>query len=545
MTRTIQAIYIDPPIAIARLGGSNTPQDAYRWVEADNPRSDGNTVIAPWWTLEVLADGTIEPHMPTKVRLRDDDLIRPVAPFFEIWALTGEPGSPRSHWREEPLTPKLLRACRVTESALTFQFDAKNRKVSRRMVNSDLVFGTFPPITVHGDDHRVHALPATSPPGVAIPMIPDGRNFPLGSVQIIRSRVQPKGSGAPWEDQVDVEVIRFRFTPGRGRFYGPPEAAIKAGEHGIAVEEANAFLDPEAGWFGRLSQQTIEPPDTYDTLIPETNDAEIQPSLGIVDDTCETRVTVTLDLPGGRPPCVAHANIFVGPPDFAPDRRPFLSLADEIEDRGNGNAERSAALNDDQRQGWVQDLFERVYETVSLFNLDNFQRNRGILLKGSRLRAKPIRGDHVTLPRDHAMTNKDALRNSAYTVEEPSAGDRLPLSEHARRRHTSMQDIDGLKELIAEHPDRLEKLIRQPFQVEREESANATTMQMPPFMRNSNAYPLTLSVWQYDLLMEWVKSVRTARKAVRSSTATPKISAEAEARRTAILAQLDRRKPRR
>jgi hypothetical protein len=186
----------------------------------------------------------------------------------------------------------------------------------------------------------------------------------------------------------------------------------------------------------------------------------------------------------------------------------------------------------------VQDLFERIYETVSLFNADHFQNDRSILLKGRRLRARPIRDDHVTTPRNHAMTNKDALRNTGYTIPASSAIEPLPLSEHARTRHLSIQDIDGLMELIAEHPDRLEKLIRQPFEVERDETPNTTTMRMPPFMRNSNAYPLTLSVWQYELLMEWVSSVTTA-KALRAAVAR-RMSKEAADRRTAVLARLDR-----
>jgi len=123
MAHVIQAIFIDPSIAIARLGGSSAPQDAYRWVEAVNPRSDGNTVIAPWWTLEVLSDGTVDPRMPVSVRLRDGDQIRPVAPFFEVWALTGEPGSPRSQWSEEPLTAKLLRRNGADEAALVIAID--------------------------------------------------------------------------------------------------------------------------------------------------------------------------------------------------------------------------------------------------------------------------------------------------------------------------------------------------------------------------------------------------------------------------------------
>jgi hypothetical protein len=515
MARTIQAIFVDPPITIARLGGSSAPQDAYRWVEAINPRSDGNTVIAPWWTFEVLSDGTVDPRMPTELRLRDGDLIRPVAPFFELWALVGNSGSPSSQWQEEPLTPKLLRQCGVDESALTIQIDAKNRKAARRMVNPDLVFGTFPPVTIRGDDHSVYPLSGISPPDARIAMIPEGRNIPLGNIQIMRSRRQPKRSSVPWEDTVNVEVIRFRFTPGRGQFYGPPQAAQQTERREIAVEKANSFLNPEAGWFDERSKPTLQPVDTYDTLIPETNTIDNQPSLGVVDDTCEARVTVTLKLPGSRKtPLVAHANLFVGPPDFGPDRRPFLSLADELQDRCSDSAERNAALNKAEREVWVQDLFERIYETVSLFNLDHFQSQRSILLKGRRLRAKPIRGDNVSLPPNHAMTNKDAL---------------------------SMQDTDALRELIAEFPDRLETLIRQPFQVEKDETADATTMRMPPFMRNSNAYPLTLSAWQYELLMQWIKSVPT-RKGLRA--AAPKISKEAEARRTAVLARLDRRKPR-
>jgi hypothetical protein len=40
MAETIERIFVDPPIAIARLGGSTTPQNAYRWVESANPRSN-------------------------------------------------------------------------------------------------------------------------------------------------------------------------------------------------------------------------------------------------------------------------------------------------------------------------------------------------------------------------------------------------------------------------------------------------------------------------------------------------------------------------
>ena len=539
MARTIQTLFIDPSIAIARLGGSSAPQDAYCWADPTNPRSDGNTVIEPWWTLEVLSDATVDPSIPAAIRLRDGDMIRPVAPFFEIWALVGEPGSPPSQWQQEPLTPKLLRRSGADEAALTIEIDVKNRKAARRRNNDALVFGSFPPVSIRGDDHNVHALLGTSPPGALNPMIPPGRSVPLGNLQIMRSREQPKKGATPWAEAVNVEVIRFRFTPARGEFYGPPQAAQKTERHGVAVAHINAFLNPDAGWFREKSEQTVQPVDTYDMVIPETNTIPNQPSLGVVDDTCEAQVTVSLALrEGPKVPLVARANIFVGPPDFGPDRRPFLSLADELQDRCSGAEERNAALSHKDREAWVRDLFERVYETVSLLNVDRLQRERSILLSGKRLRSEPIHGDEVTLPRQHAMTKWDALRNKAYTVPAASVDEPLPLSEHARTRHLSIQDTDGLLELIAEHPDRLEALIRQPFQVEKDETASQTTMRMPPFMRNSNAYPLTLSVWQYELLMQWVNSASTP-KAVRAlRAAPPRLSAKAEERRKAVLARL-------
>jgi hypothetical protein len=548
MAQTIRRIFVDPPIAVARLGGSSKPQDAYIWVAPDNPRSEGSTVIAPWWTLDVQGDGSVEPRMPAKVTLRDGDLIRPVAPFFEIWASVGEIGSARSRWRDVPLTPALLKKFHLDESALSFRFDAQNRKVARRMAKADLLFGTFPPVTVRADDHDVHPLLATSPPGAAVPMIPRRRHIPLGSVQVIRSRPQPKslGDGTTWHETVNVEVIRFRFTPAGGHFYGP-RAAIKTKRRKFgAVEKARAFLDHRAGWYGKKPKENVAPADTYDLIkrAPSTG-----PSLGVVDDTCETRVTVTLAPPGkGRRPLVAHANIFAGPPDFGPDRRPFLSLADELGDRGSVSAARSRAMSKDDRDQWVEDLFERIYETVSLFNLDHFQskaENGGfsILLKGPRLRRRGelpglLAEDHVLKPKNHAMTRRDVLRNDAYSVPASSDGEPLPLSEHARSRHKSLQDIDGLKDFIAKNPHRLRQLIRQPFEVEEGEDGDFTTMRMPPFMRNSNAFPLTLSFWQYDLLMDWVDSVPKLGK--KSRSAVPKLSPQAQQRRHAILKWFDK-----
>ena len=68
MADVIQSIFIDPPIAIARLGGSTVPQDAYLWVESPDPRSDGETTIVPTWSLDILSDGSVAPKLPTEDR---------------------------------------------------------------------------------------------------------------------------------------------------------------------------------------------------------------------------------------------------------------------------------------------------------------------------------------------------------------------------------------------------------------------------------------------------------------------------------------------
>ena|SRR5882672_11886918 len=63
----LQKIFLIPSIAIARLGGSSSPQDAYRWVESPNPRNSAETTIQPDWSLVVQSGGTVEPVMPAAV----------------------------------------------------------------------------------------------------------------------------------------------------------------------------------------------------------------------------------------------------------------------------------------------------------------------------------------------------------------------------------------------------------------------------------------------------------------------------------------------
>jgi hypothetical protein len=546
MAEAIQAIFFDPPIAIARLGGSSVPQDAFVWVESPDPRADGETAVLPAVSLKVLPDGSVEPTMPTEISFRDGSLIRPVCPFFELWALVGEKSSKPETWREVALTPALLAQHGADLSALTIRVDAHNLKAGHRTGNPQLGFGTHPAVGIKGDQHDPVVLHGVSPPGSRPAMIPKGRTIPMASVQILRSG--PNSVAAAFKD-VDLEIIRLRFTPGRGRFYGPPQAARPTAALPFpAVDSANAFLDPAAGWFNAPMTNVVQPSDTYDGA--ERRDGRGR-SLGVVDDTCEARIEASLTLRNAAKPLTAAANVFVSPPDFGPDRRPFLSLSDELNDRAADAAARTKTMSPAERDAWVEDLFERVYETVSLLNVDHYRAERGVRLTGDRL-APQLVNDHLPNPKQ-AMGGRDALRHPQYTVEASSANNRLPLSHHARRQHRAIADLQSLRDFVTRMPGRIQQLVRRPFEIESIEVGSGdgngeTTMRMPPFMRQSNGQPLTLANWQYELLMDWVAAAEALPAAPPETAAAPaatakaipvELSEAASERRRAVLARLD------
>jgi hypothetical protein len=81
----IEKLWLYPPLAIARLGTSNTPCDNFTWSPDDlRPRGTGKTTIKPAQTLQVAADGTVTATitMPTEISFKDAQGLKPVCPFF-------------------------------------------------------------------------------------------------------------------------------------------------------------------------------------------------------------------------------------------------------------------------------------------------------------------------------------------------------------------------------------------------------------------------------------------------------------------------------
>jgi hypothetical protein len=223
-------------------------------------------------------------------------------------------------------------------------------------------------------------------------------------------------------------------------------------------------------------------------------------------------------------------------------------LADELNDRSSRSLQ---LVKPEEREAWVRDLFERVYETASLFNLDFWRSLRAITLPGDARRNTAIAGDQVARP-ERAMGGLDKLRADDEPIREAPTNDvPLPLTERAKTRHRNLAELDELKTLVLQQNQRLASLIRPPFTLQANKDNNPanpnqlnedgelSNMQMPPFMRNSNANPLTLTDWQYDLLMRWAASLITPAAAV-AAVAKPAaaLSERAARRQRQVMARL-------
>jgi len=94
----VLGLYFDPPMAVARVGAAAEPVDAYRWVVAENAHRGVETQVVPAPSLRAVpcrsrpSDGggtayRLEVHHPETVRFKDHaGRVRPVAPFFALWA---------------------------------------------------------------------------------------------------------------------------------------------------------------------------------------------------------------------------------------------------------------------------------------------------------------------------------------------------------------------------------------------------------------------------------------------------------------------------
>jgi len=522
LTRLL-AVYVLPPFAIARLGASDTPVDAFDWVENPATHGAGRTVIRPAVSLRVQSDGSIRPYMPSVILFRDGpgQKIRPTAPFFELWGRFDDSDE------LQPLTATLLEAAGGSLGRVSWRVRAANMKAARRTRSPSDGFGAE--VTVRGNEHAPVPLLGVSPNiAGAPPLVMASAPIPLGRLQAIR----PYPGN---ELGVDLDVIRIRFTPGAGEVFGPPSATAAPDPDAPAgslrqyeiVPERNRILNGAASWAKFRPTNDLEQPEPADTFdgVLDTPAGIAGQSWGVVDDTCDVVIEATVEVSSDR--LIASARASAGPPDFAPDRRPFMSLADDLADR-ELPALTTEQISEQVTVDEVADLLRRVFETVSLTNLDALRR---MTLSGQQ----PNDPDPVpvtSLP--GSMTDVDRpLADKIPSVLGPRAADsRLGYTEVAQDTHSEVADIDNMLNLFRTQADRIRHLLRPPFAriadlpaqppdklptdelgprpkqvlTPRERDPRVLRdglhdMRMPPYMRDSDAAPLSLSWRQYREVM--------------------------------------------
>src|SRR5262245_47668900 len=94
----IKRIWLHPPLAFARVGGSKTPCDNFCWGPDDlAPDGTARTRLVPMESLRVLDGGALATYQPDEpFKFKDDGAFRPVCPFFELhgeWCIDGKVGS--------------------------------------------------------------------------------------------------------------------------------------------------------------------------------------------------------------------------------------------------------------------------------------------------------------------------------------------------------------------------------------------------------------------------------------------------------------------
>lgn len=534
MSPVLQNIFFLPPMAVARVGGSATPVDSYEWQTDHEAHGAAKTVVRPAVTLDVAEDGSVSSRLPGEIRFKDDDgKIRPVAPFFELWATVQD--SETGETSDQPVTTALLASQGLQTDDLHFEVRAANRKAERRTSSPTCAF--IGRVEVNGSDHGRHRLDAVSPHTAGeVPLVPADHPIPLGTFQVLR----PDAAGGGLDEHgVDRSTVRVRFTPPTGQVYGPPsttEAPASPVPPGVAdsarsqygrihqiVPPENRILNEDTPWSRYImltgEWEDSQPQDGYDGA--NVGDSR---SWSVVDDTCDGEIVAVLGVDHRR--LLGRARFFTGPPDYAPDRRPIYSIADDLAERELappviGPSDRDALI------GEVTDVFKRAFETASLFNLDA-ARTRAVLENTGKLA-----GDHPPIP-DKPKFGKESMtaEDTPYVDVSPELGpqtppsafsggigaNRLPYTEMIERVHGALMEQEILVDFLTRKGEHVLELVRPPFgnTAVWPESVAATgnaewrdprlfadklhDMRMPPYMRDANLYPLSIGRRQHQLL---------------------------------------------
>lgn len=538
MDRLLEIFFL-PPMAVARVGSAETPLESFEWADDRSAHGGSQTVVRPAVTFDVTEDGGLRPYVPHAITFKEPDgSVRPVAPFFELWATVQRTDGSTD---ERPLDLHLLHALGLTSADIRFTVTAGNQKASRRTGDAACSFTAA--VTVNGNDHARHPLAAFSrhTSGQEPLVFPD-RPIPLGHVQVIRP--EPRVERVSHHD-VDLAVVRVRFTPPPGKVYGPvtattgPASPVQPGQWEAPVAEfgriheivppENRILNDRTPWSTDYVMMTgkyedPQPQDGYDGA--NVGDSR---SWGVVDDVSDAVIEAQIAWRGER--FLAMARVFTGPPDFAPDRRPIYSIADDLADRDLPVPEVTDATYDEARRS-VVDLFQRAFETSSLLNLDA-ARARAIVENDMRRSMAPgVQANEPPKTGRESMTALDRPYADKVPVlaapQPPSpytnavASDPTPYASVVKFVHAQMMDDVMLLDFLRRQAPRVRLMVRPPFASVPELPERPASgpnphwrdprvfrdllhdMRMPPYMRDANLFPLSITRRQYGELMAFL-----------------------------------------
>lgn len=437
-----------PPFAIGRVGSGSKPMDNFTLAGLPPPafviNADGHVTPAPAESNPSdVASHSLDsrPIVPQPTLNVDDETgeirsattpasiefkeigeprwegdathhIRPVAPFLEVWARTGD-----ETW--EPLTTALLADVGLTDADVKWRVRVANRKVARRTADDrDEVKAEVGPFSSHEPQKLLGTCPNFVP----------GGTIDFGRVRYIRPNAAFPG-------------IRLRFTPACGLIYGPKLDPDEFNEIYGEFAGLNVFnptgdqcvYDPKHGWLqfevagGRkpdspdyqklIARETL-PPSLYAIVPPAPcwlHD-NVAISRGYFDDTCDGTVEVELAVPG----CAtlqAVARICAGPPAVVPDTIFLRTLADDLDQVIFGPYVPADETKPQTRERAIE-LVRRAFDAVRFLNL--------AVMNGNPVRGRdPLAFD--TMPAEEAF---DVQRQMRPVVPPRTADTRAVMALH-------------------------------------------------------------------------------------------------------------------
>jgi len=309
----ILGLRILPPFAIGRFGSSDIPLEAYELkISEEDPLDYRRIVGQPTLIVDNTSGAIVKSYIPegNEIKFKDDDHIRPVAPFLEVFAQTDDNIL-------EPLTLSLLESEGLSLKDICWRVTVANLKVFRQTgKDEDKVIARVESF----NDHSTQELR-----GYCANFL-EGKYISFGHVRFIQ----------PTEE---FPEIRLRFTPAQGLVYGTSKTRFnldKQKDETDPVFQNNpdriVYDSTKGTWLkfqaNSASVTLPNPSDIYQGYWP--SDQPLPIGWGYLDDVCDGSVNVELKLTNSTV-LSAHSWISSCMPAFAPDSQPMRTVADELE----------------------------------------------------------------------------------------------------------------------------------------------------------------------------------------------------------------------